>query len=145
MEADGNGPTLELRHPDLENNLPDSWATSLDFGTPGEQNSAYEPLTSMNNDPFPVRTSLHPAFPNPFNSSTMIYFDLHQASNVDLIIYDILGRAVRRLVRDIQQPGFKMIKWNGKDNTGRNVSAGVYFCRLQAGKFQETIKIAVVK
>ena len=75
----------------------------------------------------------------------LIYFDLHQASNVDLIIYDILGRAVRRLVRDIQQPGFKMIKWNGKDNTGRNVSAGVYFCRLQAGKFQETIKIAVVK
>ena len=145
VEADGNGATLELRHPGLENNLPDSWAASVDFGTPGAQNSVYETLTSMNNDPFPVRTSLHPVFPNPFNSSTTIYFELHQTSKVDLIIYDILGRAVRRLVRDIQQPGFKIIKWSGKDDAGRNVSAGVYFCRLQAGKFQETIKIAVVK
>ena len=144
-EADGNGPTLELRHPDLENNQAESWAASIDFGSPGEQNSVYETLISNNDHHLPIITTLHHAFPNPFNSSTTIHFDLHQTNKVDLIIYDILGRTVRQLVHDSQQPGFKTIKWDGKDNMGRNVSAGVYFCRLQAGKFQNTIKLAVIK
>ena len=93
----------------------------------------------------PDNFALEQTYLNPFNPVTQIQYALSEDIHVELIIYDILGRAVRRLVRDIQQPGFKIIKWNGKDDAGRNVSAGVYFCRLQAGKFQETIKIAVVK
>ena len=145
MEADGNGSTLELRHPDLLNNLAESWEASINFGTPGEQNSVYESLRNRNDQLLPVTTGIHQVFPNPFNSSTTIYFDLHQINKVDLIIYDILGRTVRQLVRDTQPPGFKIIKWDGKDNIGKNVSAGVYFCRLQTGKFQDTVKLAVVK
>ena len=79
----------------------------------------------------PGRFILHRCYPNPFNSSTMIRYDIQQTGDVSLIIYDILGREVKVLVKKQHQPGFYNIKWDGKNNYGIPVASGNYFINLK--------------
>ncbi|MCB1182872.1 right-handed parallel beta-helix repeat-containing protein [bacterium] len=80
------------------------------------------------------RTVLHPAAPNPFNPATRLSFDLAADGDVDLRIYDAAGRLVRTLLSgESRIAGRHTIEWNGRDDAGRNVSAGVYYYRMRAG------------
>ena len=78
----------------------------------------------------PLEYELLPAFPNPFNPSTVIRYALPEGSFVRLEVYDVLGRRVRELVRDRQSAGWHSVVWDGRDEFGRKVGSGVYLCRL---------------
>lgn len=73
-------------------------------------------------------------YPNPFNSTTTIKFEIQNKSHVILKIYDILGREVRTLIDNIEQPGNYTIMWNGKNHTGLVMPSGIYFYVLTYNK-----------
>jgi hypothetical protein len=93
----------------------------------------------------PKATQLRSNFPNPFNPSTKIRFDLAQRGRVDLVIFDLRGRRVRTLLRAEMEPGRPEVVWDGKDDTGRLVASGMYICRLVTGTFRDTRKLMVVR
>jgi len=76
-------------------------------------------------------TVLHPAYPNPFNPTTVIPYDLGADAHVELSIFDGKGKQVRTLVDDRRRAGRHEVLWNGADARGRTVAGGVYFCRLR--------------
>lgn len=83
--------------------------------------------------------------PNPFNPATRINYDLPEASNVRLTIHNILGQTVKVLVDEYQDAGFRYTIWDGCDQSGRSVSSGVYFYRLDAGRFREVRKMLKIQ
>ncbi len=85
-------------------------------------------------------------FPNPFNPSTKIRFSLPQPEKVRLEIYDIQGNLIRSLVDyELYNAGNYETEWNGTDNFGNKVTSGIYFAKMQAGKFAQTKKMTLVK
>jgi flagellar hook assembly protein FlgD len=64
---------------------------------------------------------------------------------VNITIYDMMGREVRRLVNEKQSAGFKMTAWDGLNSAGSQMSAGLYFYRVQAGNFSQTKKMLLLK
>ena len=84
--------------------------------------------------------ALEQNYPNPFNPSTTIKFDLPNASNVRLGVYDILGREVSVLVKERRNAGVYEVKFDGS-----NLSSGVYFYRLSAGSYVETRKLLLLR
>ncbi len=69
-------------------------------------------------------------YPNPFNASTTIRYELTQESRIQLAVFDIQGRLVRTLVDAIQGAGQHFLTWDGQDQSGKALASGVYFCRL---------------
>jgi len=88
---------------------------------------------------------LFQSFPNPFNNHTVIKYSLSKPSDVSLVIYNILGQKVRTLVRKAKQSGLVTVIWDGKDDRRRDLSSGIYFYRLQAGKFGQTKRMVLLK
>ena len=84
-------------------------------------------------------------YPNPFNPMTTIAFDLPEAQKVDLAVYGIDGRRIRRLVADSRAAGRYEVIWNGTDDAGRVVASGTYFCRIVAGPYSSTHKMILMK
>lgn len=84
-------------------------------------------------------------YPNPFSEVTLICYQLSCNAPVELSIYDASGRMVRRLVNEEKRPGIHSVYWDGKDDSGRTVSNGVYFYKLTANGFSETRKMVVVR
>jgi hypothetical protein len=90
--------------------------------------------------------TLHPPVPNPFNPKTRIQYDLPEPGVVDLRIHDASGRLVRTLVGSESLPaGLHEATWDGRDDSGRPVGAGVYFYRLHTPGFAGTGKMALVR
>ena len=97
--------------------------------------------TVRNGSPdLPVRFALRQNYPNPFNPTTVVSYELPQASEVKLVVYDVLGREVAVLVNERKLPGRYTVKFDATD-----VASGVYFYRLQAGSFVEVKKLVVLK
>jgi predicted outer membrane repeat protein len=90
-------------------------------------------------------TALEQNYPNPFNGTTTVRYSIAESGSVDLRIYDPAGRGVRVLERRQREPGRYTVLWNGKDESGRDVASGVYFCRLRAGKQSLTMKIIYLR
>lgn len=88
---------------------------------------------------------LAPNYPNPFRGATQVRYGLPLRSTVQLEIYDVLGRHIKTLVQRVEEEGLKAIVWEGNDEHGRNVSAGVYFSRLRVGEFVQTRKLVRVE
>jgi photosystem II stability/assembly factor-like uncharacterized protein len=89
--------------------------------------------------------ALLPNYPNPFNPSTTISFSLPKPLDTRLVIVDLLGREVRRLLLGQREEGIQLVAWDGRDDNGTSVGSGVYFCRLQAGSFTASRKLMLVK
>ena len=81
----------------------------------------------------PTETRLLAAMPAPFTSETTIGYSLAAAADVELAVFGIEGRRVRTLHRGSQPAGVHRVRWDGRDDQGRAVAAGVYFTRLSAG------------
>jgi flagellar hook assembly protein FlgD len=64
---------------------------------------------------------------------------------VNIIIYDMLGRQVRTLIRQTQDAGYKSIIWNATNDYGKPVSAGIYLYTIKAGGFRQTKKMVLLK
>lgn len=102
--------------------------------------------TAVASQPGPGRVVLHPCYPNPFNPTTTIAYDLAERRAVTLAVYDVSGRRVRTLVDgESTGPGRYERVWDGRDDGGRSVASGVYFYRLDAGGFAETRRMVLVK
>lgn len=85
-------------------------------------------------------------YPNPFNPGTTISFELGSPAAVSLQVYDMRGHHVRRLIGgDLLSAGRHEIFWRGRDDSGRKVSAGAYFYRIEAGGFSETKRMVLIK
>jgi hypothetical protein len=76
--------------------------------------------------------ALHQNQPNPFSSTTSMHYTLPEDRMVSLKIYDLTGKAVRTLVDNEQKVGYYTIEWDGRDNRGQKVAAGIYFTRFKA-------------
>jgi hypothetical protein len=84
--------------------------------------------------------------PNPFNPSTTISFVLSEATSATLRIYDVSGHLVRTLLNGgVESQGLREVVWNGKNEAGRVVAAGVYFCKLDAGGYSEVQRMTLVQ
>jgi len=93
----------------------------------------------------PEEFSLSHGYPNPFNPVCNIEYALPTDCQVTLAVYNILGRKVRVLVDDYQSAGYKSVKWDGKDNQGRDLASGIYFYRIEAEDFVQTKKMVLMK
>jgi len=83
-------------------------------------------------------------YPNPFNPSTTIAYQLPEAAQVHAVIFDALGRLVAELVNDFQQPGSYTMTWDGSSNN-IPLPSGLYFLSLHAGDFNKVIKMTLKK
>jgi hypothetical protein len=82
--------------------------------------------------------------PNPCISTTHIRFELPRRAEVNISVYDALGRVVRVLVDEIMEPGEHAVQWDGRNTSGRRISGGVYFYRMHSEGFSATRKMLVV-
>ena len=110
--------------------------------TPGSSNINLKVDFSKN---IPDNYVLHQNFPNPFNASTCIRYDLPMKSIVNITIHDMMGRSVRNYNLLMQEAGKKKIIWDGVNNQGKNISAGIYLYSIEAGKFIQTKKMVLLK
>ncbi len=83
---------------------------------------------------------LHQNYPNPFNPITTIQYNLPERSNVQITIYNLLGRKVATLLSETQDTGSKSVRWDAT-----NVASGVYFYQIRAGEFVQTRKMVMLK
>jgi flagellar hook assembly protein FlgD len=92
-----------------------------------------------------VKTELKGNYPNPFNPETTIRFSVKEAGPVSVEIYNLKGQLVKRLVNEEKTAGEHSVVWNGTDNNNRPVSSGVYFYRMNAGKYSSSKKMIMMK
>ncbi|MBC8377282.1 MAG: DUF3160 domain-containing protein [FCB group bacterium] len=108
------------------------------------------PGVSYTGNQDPIRSQpdafvLFQSYPNPFNPITTIGYAIPEQASVKLTVFDIRGQEVRTLQDASKLPGTYEIQWNGMDQGGKLVSTGVYFCRLQAGSYSQTIKMVYLR
>lgn len=84
-------------------------------------------------------------FPNPFNANTTMQLELSTASQVVIVIYDVLGHPVKRLANDWFSSGLHRYEWDGRDQNSQVVTSGVYFCRATIGDESITRKLVLLK
>ncbi|MCX6169458.1 MAG: T9SS type A sorting domain-containing protein [Ignavibacteriales bacterium] len=93
----------------------------------------------------PNEFALDQNFPNPFNPSTVISYQVSTVGQVQLKIYDFLGREIAALVNEEKSPGKYQVGWNGEDKNGNKVPSGIYFYRMTAGNYSLTKKMLLLK
>ena len=84
----------------------------------------------------PTALGLEQNYPNPFNPSTVIKYQLPAAGQVQLVVYDMLGREVKVLLNEMKAPGSYEVRFDAA-----GLASGVYLCRLTAGGFVQTRKM----
>jgi hypothetical protein len=93
----------------------------------------------------PANYALEQNYPNPFNPETVISFSLPKSSNVQIKIYDVLGKEIRTLISEERNAGKHNIYWNATDDYGKRVSSGVYFYTIITDNFSQTKKMVLMK
>ncbi len=137
----------------IENGLNDiSWSVSASdsIETVPSLNGAFSfqlifDFLDILDEKVPSKFTISEAYPNPFNPVTNIDFSLPKDSMVDLIIYDILGRKIKYLVKSYQRAGYNSVQWNATNDLGEPVSAGLYFYTIKADNFTQTKKMLLMK
>ena len=100
---------------------------------------------SIGKDILPLQYALYHNYPNPFNPYTTLNYYLPINASVRLTIYDLVGTVITSLVNKDESPGYKSVRWNATNNQGQPVSAGVYLYRFEAGDFEQTKKMILLK
>jgi hypothetical protein len=93
----------------------------------------------------PQTTTLLGNYPNPFNPETEINFSLSSEGNVQLAVYNVKGQIIRSLMNTVIPGGNHKVIWDGTDDSGKNVSSGLYFYSLQVGSYKSTKKMMLLK
>lgn len=93
----------------------------------------------------PDQVKLFQNFPNPFNSATTISYYLPQSSHVEVIIYNMQGQVVNRLVDSFQEKGQKAISWNGSDHDANAAPSGIYYYKINALNYSEYRRMILLK
>jgi len=129
--------SLELTNPTLDNNDGLNWVLSVNNGTPGLRNTPYKPNAI---DELPITataTKMLQNYPNPFIDGTYFEFKLAIPAKYRISVLDVNGRTLRIFDGDDKISNDYTIYWDGKDNSGKPVSSGVYFYRLEVNGFSE--------
>ena len=93
----------------------------------------------------PLITELRGNYPNPFNPTTTISFSTIEAGYVSINIYNMRGQLVKTLVNGVLENDYHEIVWDGRDNSGKNTSSGVYFYKMRAQNYNSTKKMILMK
>ena len=93
----------------------------------------------------PRTTQLYANYPNPFNPTTTISYDLTKASEVSLTVYNMLGQKIKTLEMGQKSEGHHKVFWDGTNDEGKIVTNGIYFFTIKAGDFQQTNKMIMLK
>ncbi len=101
--------------------------------------------TANENILMPNQFRVYDAYPNPFNPVTTLRYQLPEANMVTVKIYDMAGREVKNLIDQQQSQGLHSIQWNGTNNLGKAVSAGIYLYHVQSGMYNQTNKMILLK
>ncbi len=120
------------------------WSEQLtaDFGS----GSFADPLSAVGDGPAGAAGfALHANVPNPFNPVTTVDFDLPASEQVELTVYDVAGRRVRRLLDETMPAGPHSVLWDGRDDHGARVASGTYLCHIRAGDYAATREMVLVK
>ncbi|NQV16263.1 T9SS type A sorting domain-containing protein, partial [bacterium] len=125
---------LNIPDVDFNGNAPDMGAFESEYVTSLDQSGMK-----------PTEFVLLQSYPNPFNPTTTIRFGLPEMSDVTLVIYDVKGRVAWSFSEIAHPAGWVNQEWNGFNSNGDQVSTGVYFCRLEAGNFSQTIKMVYLR
>ncbi|MCF7858903.1 MAG: carboxypeptidase regulatory-like domain-containing protein [Candidatus Cloacimonetes bacterium] len=107
--------------------------------------NAFVSHTGTNNLPLPEVTALTGNYPNPFNPETTVSFSLSESGYVSLTIYNMRGQLVKTLINNQLKAAYHDVVWDGSDNNGKNVSSGIYFYKMQSGKYSSTRKMILMK
>ena len=91
------------------------------------------------------RSQITGIYPNPFNPTTTLYYELAANENVNLKIYNVKGQLVKSVEEGTMTAGIHNITWNGDDNSGKNCSSGVYFFKLSTGSTTEMTRVLMLK
>ena len=149
VEADGDGPTLELLHYSLDNADPMNWRASIPMGgTPGRANSVLALPTSVaseTDEGTPRSFNLLQNYPNPFNSETHIAFHLPRTEHLSLEIFSLTGQLVTTLMEGVYRAGRHRIPWDGRNDRGESAGSGIFFYRLTTETWQSTRTMVLVK
>jgi len=101
---------------------------------------------SLDYDTFlPTTFALYQNHPNPFNPITTIRYDLPEDGPVSIIIYDLMGREIKTLVKQVSAPGRYSVNWNGRNQFGKQIASGMYFYRMETPEFQSVKKLIFLK
>jgi hypothetical protein len=131
-DADGLGPTLELIDPALDNALPESWAAYLQHGTPGRENGIYTSVEAGSDDP-PAACKI---IPNPARGSFSFLLTSGTDREATIEIFNAFGQLVGYRTGIRLPEGPRVIPWDG-----RNLAAGVYYCRISRASGNVTLKL----
>jgi len=96
-------------------------------------------------EPVPDQIIIYQNYPNPFNPITKLRYDLPESALVNITIYNMLGNVVTNLINDDRNAGYNSVQWNGTNNQGQPVSAGVYLYSIEAADFRKTKKMILLK
>ncbi len=136
---DGNGATLELMNPWLDNGEVENWRASQNTGSPGTQNTVFI-VSSENKNDIPSEIILEQNYPNPFNPSTIISFAIPENSEVSLEVFDLLGRKVANLVNERREAGYHQVNFDAS-----RLASGVYIYQLQTNGKVFIQKMTLIK
>jgi hypothetical protein len=93
----------------------------------------------------PDKIELHQNYPNPFNPETHIVFNLPEALEVKIEIFNLTGQRIKVLLDEFVEAGPQEVIWDGRNNYGNQVASGVYFYRMSAKNFSQTKKMVLIK
>ena len=146
---DASGNTFMSIPVDFTGNKLDVSQVSLDgINLAGADGSLIDHVARTNSSDvkvIPGEFALHQNFPNPFNPSTEIRFDLPEEGMVELAVYNLMGQRIRSLSSKTMEPGFHAVGWDGTNDWGSQVSTGMYFYSIRAKSFQSTKKMLFLK
>jgi len=110
-----------------------------------ELDSVYTSPIGVDDGNIPNQFMLSQNYPNPFNAQTTIAFRLDKPSHVNLAVYDITGSMVKVLKDSYMAPGVYSVVWNGRNDSGEEVSSGVYFFGIDTGYGSDTKRMILLK
>jgi flagellar hook assembly protein FlgD len=84
-------------------------------------------------------------YPNPFNPTTTLHYDLPEDALVNITIYDMQGRHIKTLINQTQDAGYRSVIWDATNDHGKPESAGIYLYQIQAGEYMQTKKMVLLK
>ena len=142
--------TIDTAYTDMEYELNQTYfyrIAAVDHaGNVGDYSETVEAaVLSIDVDQIPEVFALHQNYPNLFNPTTQISYDLPEDALVNVTIYDIMGRSIRSLLNGSQTAGYRSIIWDATNNLGEPVSAGMYVYTIQTGEFRQTKKMVLLK
>ena len=115
------------------------------LGSFGQTIESDEYLIYEMNYTTPNVTMLSNIFPNPFNISTQIEYQLSNKSKVSIIIYNLQGYEIKKLINEKQDPGYYSLSWNGKDNYNLDVYNGKYIIKMIAHDYIYSDNITLLR